>query len=479
MLKMFKLLFLLLLIVSSVTMSLFVSAAAHQYDIEIDESIAVAAVKICFDGEAPDFLTVDSKYANRDLLKLPESQHGLIEIQGRYWKTKYLPNNACLSYRVSIERHHAKRTKKTANKRKNVAYIESNTWLWLPEAHSKHDDIKLSFKLPKWAAISAPWYQTSLESYEFLMGHQPQDWGYTLLIGDFSQQLYPISPGHYLNIATVRGLANKEEITRWLVDTAQAVERYLGDYPVKQTQVIVIEKTKQKHGPVPWGDFSRGNGFGIRFVIVPSYEIKEFYADWTATHEFSHQLLPKLNYDDIWLSEGLSSYLQYVLMGQAGTLEIDKAWYRIYKGLKRGEKGTENVGEEKLKFAADRRRSGGRAGRTMRIYWSGAAYFLNADLQLRKQSNGKVGLNDILLKLNQCCVPAEKIWTGAELAKKLDELAQSNIFLPSYWKMANSAEFPDYKSTFSELGISLPNKTSSRSGRVKLQADSFALAIMQ
>ncbi|MEP2791773.1 MAG: hypothetical protein ABJI36_16875, partial [Kangiellaceae bacterium] len=117
-------------------MSLFVSAATHQYDIEIDESIAVAAVKICFDGEAPDFLTVDSKYANRDLLKLPESEHGLIEIQGRYWKTKYLPNNACLSYRVSIERHHAKRTKKTANKRKNVAYIESNTWLWLPEAHS-------------------------------------------------------------------------------------------------------------------------------------------------------------------------------------------------------------------------------------------------------------------------------------------------------------------------------------------------------
>ena len=479
MLKSCKLLVLSLFCALVVGNSYSARAATHQYNIDIDEEISIASVRICFDGKAPDFLTVDSKFANRDLVKLPESEQGLIEIQGRYWKTKYLPNNACLTYRVNIERHHAKRAKKTGKQRKNIAYIESNTWLWLPEAQSKYDDIKVDFSLPNWASISAPWHQIDVKSYKFLIGHQPQDWGYTLLIGDFSQKLYPVSKGHYLNIATLRGLSNKENIVAWLVDTAKAVERYLGEYPVKQTQIIVIEKAKKKHGPVPWGDFSRGNGYGIRFVIVPSYDIKQFYADWTATHEFSHQLLPKLDYSDIWLSEGLSSYLQYVLMAQSGTLEKDKAWYRIYKGLKRGEKGTENVSDEKLKYTAERRRRGDRAGRTMRIYWSGAAYFMNADLQLRKQSNGKVGLNDVLLKLNQCCIPAEKIWTGVELAKKLDELSQSKIFLESYLKVSNSVEFPDYQSTLSELGVSLPKNTSSKSGRVELAANSYAQAIMQ
>lgn len=479
MLKLLKLLSLLLFVTVGGIATRSAGAATHQYHIDIDENIAIASVKICFDGKAPDFLTADSKYANRDLLKLPESDQGLIEIQGRYWKTKYLPKNACLSYQVNIERHHAKRAKKTVKKRKNIAYIESNTWLWLPEAQSKHDDIKLNFNLPNWASISAPWYQSDIEKYEYLIGHQPQDWGYTLLIGDFSQQLYPVSAGHYLNIATVRGLANKEQITGWLVDTAKALEHYLGIYPVKQTQVIVIEKSKKKHGPVPWGDFSRGNGFGIRFVIVPSYNIKEFYSDWTATHEFSHQLLPKLDYDDIWMSEGLSSYLQYVLMGQSGILGKEKAWSRIYMGLMRGEKGAENVKDEPLKLTAERRHRGGRAGRTMRIYWSGAAYFLNADLQLRKQSDGKIGLNDILHKLNQCCIPAEKIWTGVELAKKLDNLSNTKIFLPSYLKIANSTEFPDFKTSFSELGMTLPNNISTKSGSVKIQANSFADAIMQ
>jgi hypothetical protein len=477
MFKPYKLLMLLAIVCFSMANSCSLLAATHDYQITIDEKIAVAKVNICFEGKAPDFLTLDSKYANRDLIKLPDSNQGQVEIQGRYWKTKTLPANACLNYQVSLERHHAKRSKASKNRR-NIAYIESNSWLWLPKTQARHDDIKLSFKIPRWASISAPWYQINASNYEFMMGHQPQDWGYTFLVGDFEQKLHRIVDEHYLNIATIRNQSNKQQITQWLIDSAKALDNYLGDYPVAQTQVIVIEKDKKKHGPVPWGDFKRGNGYGIRFVIVPSYDISDFYADWTATHEFSHQLLPKLDYDDIWLSEGLSSYLQYVLMGREGQLEKDQAWSRIYQGLKRGEKGTKKVAKEVLKNTVEKRSRGGRAERTMRIYWSGAAYFLNAELQLRKHSKGKVGLNDILFKLNRCCIPENKQWSGVELAAKLDELANSQFFLSSYHQLANSTEFPEYVNTLQELGVVIQtedNKTS----KVLIKASSFALDIMR
>ncbi len=453
-------------------------AATHQYRIEIDEKISLAKVNICFDGSAPRFLTVDSKYANRDLVKLPHSQQGEVEIQGRFWKTQYLEENACIDYQVNLERHHAKRTKFSKNRR-NIAYINSNTWLWLPEYQSRDDEIKLHFEIPEWAAISAPWLQTHNQRYEFILGHQPQEWSYTLLIGDFSQALYQVSPGYHLSIATLRNLENKPLLINWLLDTARSLQNYLGEYPVKQTQVILFAKDKKKHGPVPWGEFSRGNGYGISFIIVPSFDIQEFYADWTATHEFSHQLLPKLYYDDIWLSEGLASYLQYVLMAQSGHLDKERAWYRLYKGLKRGEKGTQNVANEALKYTADRRSRGGRTGRTMRIYWSGAAYFMKADLELRKQSDGKVGLNDILLKLNRCCIPAEKIWSGEALAKKLDELSQTKIFYQSYKTLANSEQFPNYKPVLERLGVRLPNKQSSKKGQLQVEPNSYADVIMQ
>ena len=149
MFKLPKLLILLPIFIIFSINSLSAFAATHQYDITLDETISIATVTICFDGKAPDFLTLDSKYANRDLVKLPESNQGLIEIQGRYWKTKNLPENACLAYRVTIERHHAKRTK-AAKTSKNIAYLESNTWLWLPEAHSKHDD-------HRWRAFDGIW----------------------------------------------------------------------------------------------------------------------------------------------------------------------------------------------------------------------------------------------------------------------------------------------------------------------------------
>jgi len=452
-----------------------VIAGVHQYKIEIDDNIANATVNICFDGQAPEYLAVDSENGNTDLVEFPHSKQGRIEIQGRYWKTKYLPDNACLDYVVDIKRHLAKRTKLSKN-RKNIAYIETNTWLWLPEVSSEENDIALSFNLPKWASISAPWHQTDLARHDYLLGHQPQDWGYTLLIGDFERRLFEISPGHHLDIAHTRELPNNTEISKWLTETAKAVEHYLGDYPTPQTQIIVIEKDKLKHGPVPWGDFSRGNGFGIRFVIVPSYNIEAFYADWTATHEFTHQLLPKIHYDDIWLSEGLSSYLQYVLMGQSGRLEKEQAWYRIYKGLKRGEKGTQKVRKEPLYLTSNRRKSGGRSGRTMRIYWSGAAYFLKADLALRQHSEGKIGLNDILLKLNHCCIQGDKIWRGDELAAKLDELSNTKIFLESYKDISNSSKFPEFNSVFEQLGMTIP---ASGASKVRLKKNSHAWNIMQ
>ncbi|MBV1908335.1 MAG: hypothetical protein KUG78_03380 [Kangiellaceae bacterium] len=456
----------------------------HRYQIQIGEQIETANIEICFEGKAPEYLSIESKRGNRDLIKYPQSKQGRIEIQGRYWKTKFLPNNACLDYSVSLKRHHAKRTKESKS-RKNIAYIETNTWLWLPETSKEQVDISLSFELPKWASISAPWQRTQLSKKEFLMGPQPQDWGYTLLIGDFEHKMSPISPGHYLNIATMRELPKKDKIISWLTNTAQSLENYLGDYPTAQTQIIVIAKTKMKQGPVPWGDFSRGNGFGIRFVIVPGYDIQEFYNDWTVTHEFSHQLLPKIHYDDIWLSEGLSSYLQYVLMGQSGILQKDKAWHRIYKGLQRGEKGTKKVTAEPLKETSGRRKSGGRSGRTMRIYWSGALYFLQADLALRQQSEGKVGLNQILLKLNRCCINGEKIWRGQALANKLDQLSETKIFGILYRDFSNSEKFPKYQSTFKQLGIAFSNTNesnskvpNSKSLKLKIKQDSFADKIM-
>ncbi len=450
-------------------------AAVHRYQIKIDQNIAHATVNICFDGKVPKYLAVESKTGNHDLVRFPHSEQGNIEIQGRYWKTAKLADNACIDYKVNIERYHAKKTK-LGKKRKAIAYIEDNTWLWLPEVLSIKDQIELSFQIPSWAEISTPWQQINFSEHRFRLGHQPQEWGYTLMIGDFNVQHPKISNGHHLNIASVNGMENSDEVIQWLTDIAKGLNNYLGSYPIAQTQVIVISKNKLKGGPVPWGDFSRGNGFGIRFVVVPKNEIKTFYADWTAAHEFSHQLLPKIHFDGIWLSEGLSSYLQYVLMGQMGSLSEEKAWARLYSAFQRTEKSIRQLQDEPLFETSKNWGEGYRSGRRMRVYWSGALMFLKADIALREQSNGQTGLNDILLKLNQCCVNGPKIWRGKNLVEQLDHLSATNIFSELYWEFSNSTGFPPFDKSFQKLGIILP---ADNTQLLIIKPDSIANSIMR
>jgi len=349
-----------------------------------------------------------------------------IEIEGRFWNVKGLSKDTCIKYAVSFEGNllkkdlaksrKAKRGMSSSHHSKKIIHLEENNWLWLPERYDSLDTIDIELILFDNYQISTPWQQLNFNKHLYRLGHEPQDWGYHIVIGDIDVAQIEIGKERRINIATINAnsttKSSASNIVQWLENIANSIKNYLGQYPLKQMQVVVYPQPGIKRSPVPWGKISRGNGLGILFVIRPDHAIEDFYDDWTASHEFAHSLLPKLRYQDIWLSEGLASYLQYVLMAQNNQLTKQQSWRRVYKGLQKGVKGTQSVNTEKLLDVSDNRKGGSRSGRTMRIYWSGAAYFLKADIRLRKESKGKVGLNDVLLKLSNCCLKGSKIWSG-------------------------------------------------------------------
>lgn len=101
----------------------------------------------------------------------------------------------------------------------------------------------------------------------------------------------------------------------------------------------------------------------------------------------------------------------------------------------------------------------------MRIYWSGALYFLEADLNLR--STGQ-SLDGILVEYASCCRSRKKYTKGSTLAKEFDSIAGHNIFHPLYEKYANEVSFRDYKSVLARLGIILDAKH-----QVSLEMDEY------
>ena len=91
----------------------------------------------------------------------------------------------------------------------------------------------------------------------------------------------------------------------------------------------------------------------------------------------------------------------------------------------------------------------------MRVYWSGAWYFLAADVRLRQQSRGRLSLDSALEKLNACC--ADESLSVPAIVQKLDELNRVVLFQTLYDELVASKEVPPYEPIFASLGISTAN----------------------
>ena len=258
--------------------------------------------------------------------------------------------------------------------------------------------------------------------------------------------------GAALNIEVRQPVDEKkaEEIIEWIQATASTVELAYGRFPNPNARIIVIPSTENAWGsdsPVIYGRVTRNNGETVELFVNPDRPIEEYYSDWTATHEFSHLMLPLLHQRYRWISEGFASYYQNVLMSRAERYTPEFAWQRLLEGFERGRESRPDLSPNEAASA------GIRLAR-MKVYWSGAAIALIADSTLRERSNGKESLDLALGQLQSCCLPSRRKWSGKELFEKLDTFVETPVFMPLYRTYADDAGFPDLAALLSDLGVS-------------------------
>jgi len=241
------------------------------------------------------------------------------------------------------------------------------------------------------------------------------------------------------------------EIVEWLRSASGNVSLAYGRFPVPSPRVVVVPTGNSPWGgnsPVPFGRVTRDGEEKIEFFVNAERPIEEFYDDWTATHEFSHLLLPYVSGRHKWISEGFASYYQNVLMSRAGRYTPRRAWTKLYEGFERGRASRPELSPN------DAAASGIRRAR-MKIYWSGAAIALLADIELRERSGGMESLDLALDRLQKCCLPSDRTWSGPELFAKLDSLVDEPVFMRLYRRHANSAGFPNTGPALERLGINV------------------------
>jgi hypothetical protein len=250
---------------------------------------------------------------------------------------------------------------------------------------------------------------------------------------------------------------SRQNLVEWISSLSDALRTIYGHWPRRHWQTVISPAPASGDDPIPWAEVKRGETDSVNFYVSPAASANELKRAWTGYHEFAHLLIPYQGRGDSWFTEGLASYYQNVLQARSGVIDEQAMWQKLYDGYQRGLADTRFHGRPLGEVSQGMRQEGG----FMRVYWSGAWYFLAADVRLRQQSRGRLSLDKALEQLNRCC--ADKSLSVPAIVRKLDELNRVIMFQSLYDELVVSTEIPPYEPLFASLGITVKN------GRVHLQ----------
>ncbi len=419
------------------------------YRVKVPAELDRLDVRACFRRGGPMRLRPASSRASSRLRTLSADSGVDVRRLGDEILIRSELSDACVDYRIDLasvsEQGHWRRSSVRTH---DAILVTPAVFLWLPVDLST---IELRFELPPGYAVSAPWERFDRGD----VAHYRIDTDETrsngkIALGRFDRYHLAVEDAT-IDVAVLRGEppAESGKIRRWLEANIDAVSAVHGRFPVPRLQLLVVPLGAGDE-PVPWGQVTRGGGDAVHLYVDQRQSESVFLDDWVLSHELSHLFHPPMNGDARWIYEGLASYYQYVARARTGMLTPRQAWAGLHSGFERGRRGgrpgrslndaTENMHREQA---------------YMQVYWSGAAIFLLADLQLRRDSGGAQSLDRVLADFHACCLPSDRLWRGDEFLHELDRLSGTRVFSRLAETYGDSDRFPDLNEAYRQLGLTI------------------------
>jgi hypothetical protein len=249
--------------------------------------------------------------------------------------------------------------------------------------------------------------------------------------------------GGTLNVAFAPGelALPRSAIMEWLETSAKAVSVYFGKFPVASARVLIV--------PDPGDGVQGGTTFGfrgaaIRLLVGSDATEADLDDDWKAVHEMTHLALPDVEDSHLWLAEGIAVYVEPIARVQADDLTAEKIWGDMVRDMPQGlpKKGDRGL---------DRTPTWGRT------YWGGAMFCLLADVEMRKETGNKVGLQQALRGILAAGGDHEQDWREWPVKRIFsvgDKATGTTVLSDLYAKMRDKPYAPDLDALWRELGIS-------------------------
>jgi hypothetical protein len=226
---------------------------------------------------------------------------------------------------------------------------------------------------------------------------------------------------------------SKDGLLDWVRSAAESVAGYYGRFPVPRTLIRIApgEGRGVRHGMT----YGREDGL-ITIHVGADTTPAEFRADWMLTHEMVHLAFPAVPEAHHWIEEGISTYVEPIARVRAKRMEASQMWLELVRDLPQGLPAPGDNG-------LDHTHTWGRT------YWGGALFCLLADVEIRRRTHNKKGLEDALrgildagmdirreMSLVDALALGDRAVGGSDLRALYDNMKDKpvDVDLPALWE---------------------------------------------
>lgn len=248
-----------------------------------------------------------------------------------------------------------------------------------------------------------------------------------------------IVAGSHIDITVEDGAMNvpQADIIAWVQVAAESVAGYYGRYPVAHLTLRI--------SPVSGHGVRHGQTFGmhgglIRIGLGSDTTREELMSDWMMTHEMIHLAFPSVSEEHHWIEEGISTYVEPIARIRVNNMKEKQMWSDLIRDMPKGEP---KEGDEGL----DHTHTWGRT------YWGGALFCFDADVEIRRQTQNKKGLQDALRGILDAGGNITNDWELTKALKIADQATGTTVLTDLYNQMKDRPVTVDLAEKWKFLGI--------------------------
>ncbi len=230
---------------------------------------------------------------------------------------------------------------------------------------------------------------------------------------------------------------SQADVVQWVKNAAESVATYYGRFPVPHLtlRVVSFDGSGVRHG-MTWGK----DGGLIRIFAGSKTSAADFADDWMLTHEMVHLAFPSMADEHHWIEEGSAVYVEPIARIRAGHWTAMEMWHDLVRDMPKGEPQEGDAG-------LDHTHTWGRT------YWGGALFCFVADVEIRKQTKNKKGLEDALRGVLDAGGDIRVDWDLEKALKIGDQAVGLDVLEKLYAEWKEKPVKVDLPAMWKELGV--------------------------